>query len=133
MIGQPLAALGQGLGMGEHLADPLHGATAEQGMPNRQHQGPGDREVRVFPEGVETGGHSSLDRVLNRHDRRITATVGHGLDDGTDAQLGHQLSRASLLQLSQLPGRLLAIGTGRAEEGNAHRLHKPRKGTQAGR
>ena len=52
VVGEPLAALGKGLGMGEHLTDPRLGPTAQQRMANRQHQGPQDSEISLFPEGI---------------------------------------------------------------------------------
>ena len=57
---QPLAALGQGLGMGQHLTHARNRAAAKQGMADRQHQGPGDAEIRMLPERVQAGRHPPL-------------------------------------------------------------------------
>ena len=84
LIGQPLAALGQGLGVGEHLAGALLAATAQQGMANWQHQGPHHGQVGVFPEGIEAGGHAPFHGVFHRHHGRVAVALGQGLHHGAD-------------------------------------------------
>ena len=120
VVAQPLAALGKGLGVGEHLTNPFQGATAEQRVPNRQDQSPGHRQVPMLPEGIHTGGHPSLHGVLYRHHRSIGAATGQGLHHGPNPQLGQQLGPHKTLQLHQMAGCLLAIGAHRTEIGNAH-------------
>jgi len=73
VLAQPEAALRQGLGMGEHFADPIEGATAHQGMADRQDQGPGNLQFRMLPESIHAGGDAPFNRVLNRHHSRVGA------------------------------------------------------------
>ena len=120
MVAQPLAALGQGLGVGEHLTDALDWAAAHQGMANRQHKGPGHPQLRVLPEGIQAGRHPTLHGVFHRHHGGVTAALGQGLDHGADAHLGEQLGLGPTLQGRQPHGGLLPVGTGRSEEGKTH-------------
>ena len=53
MLGQPLGALGQGLGMGEHFTDAIKRATTQQGVTNRQDQAMANHQVGVLPEGIQ--------------------------------------------------------------------------------
>ena len=57
---QPKAALRQRLGMGQHLADALQGAAAQEGMADGQHQSPGHRQLWMLPEGIQAGAHPTL-------------------------------------------------------------------------
>ena len=60
MLRQPAAALGKGLGVRQHLGDPIQGAVAQQCMTDRQHQCPTDAELTVHPESIQRGGDSAL-------------------------------------------------------------------------
>jgi hypothetical protein len=61
MLGQPLGALGQGLGMGQHFTDAFKRATPQQGVTNRQDQAMADYQVGVLPEGIQAACHSPFD------------------------------------------------------------------------
>lgn len=120
VLAQPQAALGQGLGVGEHLTDGVEGAAAHQGVADGQHQGPGHRQVGVLPEGIETTGDAPLDRVLHRHHRQIAVAVGQGPDHGADALLGHKVHRLEALEGRQSLRRLLTVGADGTEKGKTH-------------
>jgi len=98
MFGQPLAALGQGLGMGEHLTDAADRTAAEQGMANRQNQGSPDSQFLMLPEGIQTGRDPALDRVLDGHHGCITVAVSEGPDHGPVPALGGPVPHRPILQ-----------------------------------
>ena len=132
VLGQPLGALGQGLGMGEHLTDPLQAAGAQQGMAHRQHQGMGNGEVGMLPEGIEAGGDPTLHGVLHRHHGGVTVALGQGLHHRPNPGLRHKFRLRESLQGHQLLGGLLGIGAAGTQKGNAHH-NRQRDRSPAGR
>ena len=88
-------------------------------MADWQHQRPRHTEFRLFPEGIQAGGHTSLHGVLHRHHGGVAVALGHGLDHCPDAGSRHQFRRDPL-QGCQSLGCLFAVGTDGAEEGEAH-------------
>ena len=91
VVAQPLAALGQRLGMGENLAYPFQRATTQQGMADRQNQSPSHPQLRVLPKGIHARGHPAFHRVLHRDHRGVAASFRQGLHHSADAHLRQQL------------------------------------------
>ena len=133
MIRQPLAALGEGLGVGEHLAHPLDAAASHQRVPDRQHQGSGNRQLRMLPERIQTRRDPSLHGIFDRHHGGVTVAGGQGLDHRPDPQLGHQVHIRPSLQLHQVQRCLLPVGADRAEKGNTHHICHTEGGPGTGR
>jgi len=122
MFGQPLAALGQGLGMGEHLTDCGDSDAAEHGRCEPQNQGSPD-----FPNSSCSQRASrdcrdpALDRVLDGHHglhhsgrqrgARITARM---------PACGTSSTSPNPFKVSQGSGGLLAIGSSGTKKGKTH-------------
>jgi len=118
MFGQPLAALGQGLGMGEHLTDAADRTAAEQGMANRQNQGSPDSQFLMLPEGNPG---LAVTPPSTEFSTGTTAASqwpsARARNHGPVPALGTSSTSAQSFKVSQGSGGLLAIGSSGTKKG----------------
>ena len=94
MAGQPVAALGGGVRVGQDVAYVVQASprSGEQGELDRQHHLAGDHQRLAVGQRVQRGGDSALDRVLDRDQRRGDLPVADGLQGQAHSRVRDRLS-----------------------------------------
>ena len=89
VVGQPVAALGGGVRVGQHLAHvgQRRARPGEQGELHRQQHLAGDHQRVAVGQVVQRGRHPALDRVLDRHQRGRDLAVADRLQGLTDRRV----------------------------------------------